>query len=394
MTFKSKARRAGWLLVVAAFALGIMSAVWPKHTDAYSLISSRYIKMSSSEAGATNTIYNVAFDLTAGQTIGSIIIRFCSNNPIIGDACQTTATGFSTFNTNKSTLSINNQGGTNAAGQTCTNLGFVVSSSILSGEANTVVLTRTPAAVASNTHVCFELGNGSTNGITNPNNSNVTFFARILVHISNNPTMSAPGDENNATNIPNAGGVALSTTNVLNVTAKVQEALTFCLYTGANCAAGGNAVNLGDSNNVLAAMNTYYTDATPKFDLASNALGGVVVRLKGDTLKSGSFSIDPQILSNTCAADSVSTSVEQFGVRVVTYGSGQQAETAGKYDCLAGNHMFDVTNANTTYGQGFVKTLGATDVSTTNFELGAKAANTTEAGVYTTKLQFIATATY
>jgi hypothetical protein len=155
------------------------------------------------------------------------------------------------------------------------------------------------------------------------------------------------------------------------------------------------------------ATNANYLDSTPKFDLASNALGGVIVRLKGDTLTSGSFTISPFGAGAgpgyACVADSTSTSVEQFGVRVVTYGAGQYngsattpASTGGQDDfsCLAGNHKFDPTLTNTTYGENFVRTLGATDLSSTNFELAAKAASTTEAGVYKSTLQFIATATY
>lgn len=391
MTFKMKARRAGWLLVVAAFAFGIVAAVKPAPTEAYTLISSRYIKMSSAEQAAQNTIYSVGFTTSSAQTVGAVVIRFCQNNPIIGDAC----TAPSGFNVNKATVSINNQA-------TCTNLSLSVSTTQQSASDNTIVLTRTPGTVATSTPVCFDLGNGTTNGISNPNNTNQTFFARILVYASNTPTLTAPADENAATN---AGGVALSTANVLNVTAKVQEALTFCLYTQANCAGGGNAVALGDSNNVLTAMNLTYTDATPKFDLASNALGGVIVRMKGDTLTSGSFTISP--FGATCVADSTATNTEQFGMRVVTYGANQYygdattapggttpSGTTNDFSCLAGNHKFNPADANTTYGQPFVRTLGATDVSTTNFELAAKAANTTEAGVYTTKLQFIATATY
>jgi hypothetical protein len=387
MTFTMKARRAGWLLVVAAFAFGIVSAIRPAPTQAYNLISTRSIKMSSAQQAATNTIYSVGFTTnTAAQTIGSVVIRFCSNNPIIGDTCNAPLN----FDVNRAGLSINNQ--------TCTLAGFSVSTT--QGGTNTLVLTRTPSSIPTGTAACFDLGNGSTNGITNPNTTNTTFFARILVFGTSTPTLTAPADENAATD---AGGVALSTTNVLNVTAKVQEALTFCLYTQANCAAGGNAVNLGDSNNVLAATNVTYTDATPKFDLSSNALGGVTVRMKGDTLTSGSFTITA--FGATCAADSTSSSVEQFGVRVVTYGTGQYFGDAAvgstaptgsvnDFSCNAGFHKFDPTTANTTYGQNFVKTIGATDVSTTNFELAAKAAGTTEAGVYTSKLQFIATATY
>jgi hypothetical protein len=382
MTFRMKARRAGWLLVVAAFAFGIVSAIRPAPTHAYGLISSRYIKMSSSEISATNVIYQVGFNtVTNNQTIGAVVIKFCSNNPILGDTCTAPAG----LNVNNSTLTIANPTGGTLAGS--------LSVSTSQGGTNVLVLTRTPGNVV-NQAVGFDLGNGSTTGITNPSTNNSTFFARILIFASNTPSLSQASETAlvGSGGPSDAGGVALAMVSVLNVTAKVQESLVFCVYTGVNCAAGGNAIALGDSNGVLAATNTTYLDATPKFDLASNALNGIIVRLKGDTLTSGAFTITPN--GNSCVADAIATGTEQFGARVVTYGTGQVVPVAGRYDCNAGNHMFDPAQTNTTYGDSFVKTVGATDVSTTNFELAAKAASTTEAGVYTTKLQLIATATY
>lgn len=375
MTFRSIAKRTSYLLVVAAFALAILSAVRPEPVSAYGLLSSRSIRMSSSANGATNTAYSVGFTtVTAGQTVGSVVIKFCANNPIMGDVCNA-PTG---FNVNKATTVLSGLTG-NITGLTL---------NTANPQANIVLLTRTPGAVA-NGPVTFVLGNGTTNGFTNPTNTNTTFYARILLFPTSNPDLTTPSNENTGTASNDAGGTALSTANVLNVTAKVQETLIFCVYTGINCAAGGSAVALGDSNGVLSDTTTTYTSVA-NFDLASNALAGVAVRLKGDTLTSGAFTISPHGVN--CSADSVSTSVEQFGVRVSTSGAGQTA--AVTYDCLAGNHAFDVANTNTTYGQNIVTTAGATDRSSSVIELSAKAAGTTEAGIYTTTLQLIATATY
>ncbi len=112
--------------------------------------------------------------------------------------------------------------------------------------------------------------------------------------------------------------------------------------------------------------------------------------MKGDTLKSGSFTITPD--GAACTADVTATGVEQFGVRISTAGLGQTA--TAPYNCLAGRHGFDSTNTNTVYGQEIASTLGATDISTSTIELAAKSAGTTEAGVYTSTLTLVATATY
>ena len=166
------------------------------------------------------------------------------------------------------------------------------------------------------------------------------------------------------------------------------------LFRSANCAAGGSAVALGDpGTGVLANTSLVYTDNSSKFDLATNASAGAIVRMKGDTLKTpgGTFSITPH--GTTCTADSVSTSVEQFGVRVSS--SGAPLAAIAPYNCASGNHTFDVANTNTTYGQSIADTGGgALDVQVGTMEFAAKAALTTEAGIYTTTITFIATATY
>lgn len=382
MSFKMKARRAGWLLVVAAFALGIVSAIRPAPVDAYGLLSSRSIRLSSSANGATNTAHSVGFTtVTDAQTLAAIVIKYCANNPIIGDTC-TAPTGFAT---NTATLTIGTQTGT-------TDMAINTTLST----ANIVVLTDGTPVSITDLAINIVLGNGSTNGMTNPTNSNTTFYARILL-FSTAPTATQVTDPAHENTAWDAGGTAMATANVLNVTAKVQETLVFCVYTGLNCGAGGNAIALGDANGVLSDTTVTYTK-TANYDLASNALGGVVVRLKGNTLRSGTFSIDPhgEGTGGACVADSTLTSVEQFGIRVTAYGTGQQDPLAADdaYDCLAGNHKFTLAETNTTYGQDFVRTIGATDKSTSTFELAAKAAGTTEAGIYTTTLQMIATATY
>jgi len=165
--------------------------------------------------------------------------------------------------------------------------------------------------------------------------------------------------------------------------------LTFCVYTGVDCATGGTGVTLGDSNGVLFNTATTYT-GNAYYDLASNAFGGVSVKMQGDTLKSGTFTITPD--GNACTPDVTTSSVEQFGIRISAPGAGMTA--TAPYDCAAGNHGFDAANISTLYGQEIGKTTGATDVASTTIELAAKSAGTTEAGVYTSTLTLVATATY
>ncbi len=356
------------LLAVGFFYGSILSFALPK-AGAFGQVSNRSIQLSSTASGATNTAYQVNFTtVTNNQNIGSVVVKFCSNSPIIGDSCAV-PTG---FDINKATLTLNNVTG-NITG---------LSIDTLNSTTNIVVLTRTPGPVA-NGAVSFTLGNGTTNGITNPANLNTTFYARILTFSTTDGSGSESADS------IDAGGIAMSTANQLNVTAKVQESLRFCVYTGVDCTAGGNAVTLGDANGVLENTTVTYT-STAKFDVSSNAVSGVSIKLKGDTLKSGVFDIAPH--GATCTVDSTSSAIEQFGIRMSALGT--LATATAPYDCAAGSHGFDLANTTSMFGQQIAKTSGATDLATSTIELAAKAANTSEAGVYTTRLTLIATATY
>ncbi|HSH55422.1 MAG TPA: hypothetical protein VK983_01190 [Candidatus Limnocylindrales bacterium] len=362
-------KRLQHLAMTAAFFYASLLSLFPSIADAYNQIANRSIQLSSTASGATNVAYKVDFTTIADSpSIGSVVVKFCSNSPILGDSCAV-PTG---FDTKHGTLELNAVTG-NITG---------LSIDRLNSTANKVVLTRTAGAVAAGA-VSFTFGNGVTNGITNPANLNTTFYARIMTFTTTDGSGSESADS------VDAGGIAMSTANQLNVTAKVQESLRFCVYTGLDCLAGGNAVTLGDANGVLENTATTYT-STAKFDVSSNAVSGVSVKIKGDTLKSGSFDIAPH--GATCTADSTASSVEQFGLRMSVLGT--SATATAPYNCAAGSHGFDLANVNTIYGQELAKTAGATDLATSEIELAAKSANTTEAGVYTSKLTLIATATY
>lgn len=371
----SRLQRSGYLCLAVLMVLTTTFILFQGNADAYNQVTSRSIIMSSTENAATNVAYQVNFTtVTNNQTVGSVVVEICTNSPIIGDIC--TAPG--TFSFNKSTLTINNLSG---------NITGLSVDTTANSTANRIVLTRSAGTVA-NGAVSFTLGNGTTNGITNPATTNATFYARILVMPSTDGTLTG-NDENNATD---AGGIALSTAAQLKVTAKVQEAITFCVYTQATCLDGGVDVALGDENGVLASNSTTYT-ANASFDIASNAVAGVVVRLKGDVLKSGIFSIDAY--GSSCSADTTSTAAERFGLRLSTLGAGTTADAP--YNCMNGQHGFDTNNTTgttSTFGDAIAHTTGATDTTTSIIEFAAKSANTSEAGVYTTDLTLIATATY
>lgn len=384
------------LFVAVLLFVTTIPAIMAAHAGAYGLVTARYIEMSSSANGEADVTYSVGFTTATTSNVGGIVINFCSNSPIIGDSC-TAPTGFLS---NFANLALANQAGIS---------GFAVDTT--NSTNNTVILTNNAApSINSSTTVTFDLGStGVNDGITNPTTTNTTFYARILTYTTDvNAQAYAPTNPGGGTGVIDAGGVALSTAAQITITSKVQERLTFCVYTGVNCAAGGSAVTLGDTNGVLDPAGPY-VDKNTQYDVATNASQGVIIRIKGDTLKSGAF--DVTAIGATAAASAPGT--EQFGFCTYeTTGSGltpttpydnancntttQSAGTATPGGTGTANFAFDTNNTTgttSTYGADFAhKTAGSTSSGLLAF-IG-NISNTTEAGIYTTTLTFIATGTY
>ncbi len=388
--------------LVLAFA-SLLPFTLSQSASAYGIVGDRYIKISDSTNGFADAIYEVGFETSTADDVGGVVIEFCSNSPIIGDACTAPA-GFTVDDDN---LLLDSQTGLT---------GFSVDTT--NSTVNRIILTRTPAADGGGTSAVFVFGDGGANGITNPTTTNTTFYGRILTFDTQAGAQQyAPTDIDNggANTVVDAGGVALSTVAQITVTAKVQERLVFCVYTtgaGNDCnAKSGTAVTLGDENGVLSAAGEF-VDTTAKFSIQTNATGDAVVRMKGDTLTSGSYTIDA---AGDTALSTPAAPAEFFGMcNYQSAGTGLAADgpyDGGTGDCSTTTNTsgtastggsgtaqfaFDTDPANgtgSTYGQA-IATKAAGDFSTGTLAFVGQVANTTEAGIYTTTLTFIATGTY
>jgi hypothetical protein len=229
----------------------------------------------------------------------------------------------------------------------------------------------------------------------------------------------------------------MSTAAQITVTAKVAERIVFCVYTtgdsdscGENAGTGddksGTAITLGDNNGVLSPAGPFVSayNATPtpdegtRFSITTNASQGATVRLKGYTLATGPNGTGNTITPNV-AANASSPGNEQFGLCVDPDGaSGLSIDTVYDGDptdndfveCAAttntagsGNtggagtaeFAFDDTGTGTTslYGDSLATKI-AGDYSTGKISFIGNISNSTEAGIYTTILTFIATGVY
>ena len=405
--FKVERLKQPSVLVIAVIFLlaSFIPILTRQKVKAYTLPLSREIKMSSSAAGATSVTYRVAWQASATYTVKGIVIDFCSTSPIIGDTC-TKPTGFSV-----GTPTIANQSGIS---------GFSASSANTN---RTLLLTNATGSslTASTTNVSFELTTA-----TNPTSSNTTFYARIITYTNDTGADSpATYTDTSPGTSTEAGGVALSTADQITIQSKVQERITFCVYTSAanytSCGSVSttNPVVLGDTNGVLN-PSLPSVSKTAKYNITTNASNGVTIRAKGSTLTSGSFTIDA-IGSGSSSGASSSVGTEQFGLctyrdtgggtggltpdnnydgdasgTTSTACSGTTAGQASGNDNSA-NFTFDTTTSNdnwsTTYGDT-IATKTAGNFSTGILVFLGNISNTTEPGIYTTTLTFIATGNY
>jgi len=377
----------------------------PLIASAFGQVTTRSIEISSSVVSATSVSYLVTFNPATAGTLGGIDLDFCTD-PIIGDSC-TVPTGFTT--TASPTLLAAPSGFSTSTGS----WGVTVNAGH-----NLVYLTNATAQTETgiSTAISFTI-----QGITNPSTLG-SFYARILTwdtqaHANAYTSGGTPG-----AGIVDAGGIALSTTAQITITSKVQESITFCVYTSTYdsgaCTGTGNAVTLGNGNGILSTIGSY-TDLSTKYDIQTNALHNVTIRFTGAPLTSGSNVIEATTCSGTdspqgscpgIASTAVASSAgtKQFGLCTYeatgttitpasTYsGTGPTAcNTAASGYNLASTAIFgfNIASAASTYGDTLATvTPGATAEGIIGFL--ANISNSTPAGVYTSTLTFIATGAY
>lgn len=406
-------RRSHYFLAAMLLAFtSILPLVLTQKASAYNVLNNREIKISSSAPSATGVSYYVEFDAGTTATVKSIVVDFCANSPIIDDSCTGTVG-----------TSVPDLGASPTVDTTTANVGNIGASWTAASMNSNRTLTLTKAAgvaMTSGTPYYFTVS-----GVTNPSATG-TFYARILTFPNDTTSNYANGytATNVDTNLPtDAGGIALSTAAQITVTAKVQERLIFCIYTDSadpdyndnDCISQqGTAVTLGDTNGVLDPTGPY-VDKNARFSITTNASSSAIVRFKGATLTSGGNTITA--VGGTPATSTAGS--EQFGLCLYqqagsgmtidgTYdgGSGSEcsttAQTAGTGSTggtgtpTQAEFAYDTngtTGTTSTYG-ATLATKPAGNYSTGNIAFVGNISNTTEAGIYTSTLTFIATGTY
>lgn len=257
-------------------------------------------------------------------------------------------------------------------------------------------------------------------GIHNPTSAGV-LYARIVTFTdstgANAYTSATPG-----THI-DEGGLALSITPTIGVSAAVLESMTFCVSGEAiaeNCVGGGASapaltaptVKLGNTVGGITVLDAgdVYT-GTVNTQISTNAASGAIVSLKSNTTGCGGL-VRAGAASNSAGcgiapalATDITAGEAKFGVRTGT-AAGVGTKFNGTYRPFDGgsgayysNTVYklnyasgDGTGVTSTYGDPFLDTNSA-PVNNMGMALtfGASAANNTPAGNYSASLSLIAT---
>jgi hypothetical protein len=171
------------------------------------------------------------------------------------------------------------------------------------------------------------------------------------------------------------------------------ESISFCVY-HALCG-DDTSLSLGHGgNNVL--DSTAVDTNSDSFSLSTNASLGVVVRMEGTTLTSGSNTITA-VNSGSATPAAMSPGTAAFGMDIPTPGAMTVNSTYVGTGTPSSNYGLDTTTSNSiagTYGGTVASVTTPTNNDVTTFTFAGTAANTTPAGIYAADMTLIATGTY
>ena len=388
-TLQVRSQRLFLKIVTAAFILTLGAQLLPLAAGAAGQITARSITIGSS-AASTSTTYKLTF--TPVTTAQELIVDFCANDPLVSDTCTFAAGTVPTIASPTSSVG------------TATAVGS-------GSPVHTIKVTGLTETGGSPFTITF------TAGVTNPT-TNTSFYARVLTFGTGNAAGYTPA--NTSGNTPttgtyiDAGGIALSTAANISITSRVFETLAFCVFQ-TSCGTAP-ALTLGDPTTGALSISNAYVNSNAQYTLATNAGSGVSVTMTGTTLcrpggtcTTGANAFTISAVGATPAV--LATGTEQFGMCASKNGSAALT-VATKYNdtinsCPSLSAGTSVTTSkfgfddaatadgtNNAAGSQVMSSSGAVPTVTGWFTFLGDVAATTEAGVYSTSLNLVATGTF
>ena len=362
---------AAFVMLAATF-----TPLFVTQTASAAQLTDRSVQLTNSSKGATGVDYAFTFTSSAATTDAGVLVEFCSNSPLVGDACTAPGNSFSVSGSNVT-------GGTKVGTWT----------------ANRVEVEKTLAA-STNTFTIT--------GVANPTVAG-TVYARVVTYgsagaISTNTTVT-PG-----THI-DEGAVAFSVTDTIGLSGSVREELTFCVsgtIITDNCASGlsSTALELGETVGTSKALSaTAISTADVYTQLSTNALSGAVVRIKNTSNTCGGLNRAGETTCDIAAAGAswATTAVGEakFGVLVDDAAAADLGSPLGTLTAATGSdygddhYALNQAGVISTYGDPLLDTGGQLAAGkVVKLTFGASITPGTPAGRYSADLSLVATGTF
>jgi hypothetical protein len=332
-------------------------------------LSARKAVLSDSAGGATSVAIDHFFTNNTTNTIKAVRFQFCTS-PLYNTTC-TLPTGLVRGTT--ITTQLNNGGAMTNAFTAAT-----------SGTTDVLLTNAT-----GNTFTATQVVNIKLSGFTNPTAVNSEFYIRIITCDTTTCTMGGADNKDN-------GGIAVSTSQIMSVTANVQEDITFCVGVtiAGNCGtATGTSVTLAP--NPMGA--TTVSKGTAQIAASTNATSGYVITYNATTFTDTTADTIAAAATGGVALNAGGT--EQFGFNLIAnsggnFGTTGAAPSGGTGTATAPYATNNSIAYNTAGAIQIASAAGATAQTTYTVSYGANVSNTTKPGVYTATQTFIATGTY
>jgi hypothetical protein len=342
---------------IALAALLAMYMIVPMSASATGQVTNRSDVMGSSAASATTT-HTISFTTVTGASIGSIGFQFCTT---AYTSCIEPA-GMAT-----TSASLTAQSGTGATGFTIVNTAD-----------GAPYLTRSASNINGSVAVSYTLS-----GIVNPNSTNTEFYVRVATYTGTD----------GATGLVDNGVIAVSTSTQIVVSGTMPESLVFCVGTsGTDCSnMSGAAVSLGVFSPTVASVGTSLMSAS------TNASSGYAITLSGTTLTSGANTIPAMGTQslNSSGNTAATTGTSQFGTNVRANTSPSVGADVTGTGTGAGLGGYNTTNLYRFFtGDTIASAAGPTKANLFTNSYVVNVGGDQAAGVYTSTLTYICTATF
>jgi hypothetical protein len=236
-------------------------------------INNRSVVLGNANPNFT-TSYTFKFTIVNTDTIGSLSLNFCANDPIQGDPCDI-------------------PGGLDLSNATLTNQQGITDFTLFVESPTALILNRTPSLINSNTTLSFTLNN-----VVNPNAIG-QFFVRLAAYSQQNSIGASIA----------YGGLAFAINSSVQISSVVPPYITLCTgitISNYNCnSAIGDYIDFG----ILSASHS--SQGQSQILVATNSPTGYVMQVYGTTLTSGNNIIN----ANSTLAPSKPGS-QQFGINL------------------------------------------------------------------------------